>query len=362
MGSPRAALPVQNPGAVDPTSLPIPEQPPSPPQPLSSRLVPVSADRLEHPSDGDWLMSRRTYDGWGYSPLDQIDAKNVRDLRPVWTLSTGMNNGHEAAPIVNGGVMFVSTSFDQVLALEAKTGRLLWRYHSPPPGNVRGKPVSRGVALFGDKVFFCLTEAILVAVEAKTGKEVWRASVGANSTGGYMTAPPLVADGKLLVGISGGDGPNRGFVPAHDPATAGEIWKTCAIPAPGSLAATHGAANWKTGGGATWMTGNYGPATERRVSGERGTVIRGSERPARATTSSPHPHSRSTSRPAPSKDISSTRRMSRGTGTKCRRRSRRLPPRRTHIKGLVELRPRRLSVFSRTQRRRDQIRRWPGRT
>ena len=181
MGSPRHALQVQNPGAVDPTSLPIPEQPPSPPQPLVLRdYVPVSAGSSEGlPSDGDWLMSRRTYDGWGYSPLDQINTKNVRDLRQVWTLSTGMNNGHEAAPIVNGGVMFVSTSFNQVLALEAKTGRLLWRYHSPPPGNVRGKPVSRGVALFGDNVFFCLTEAILVAVEAKTGKEVWRVSVGA---------------------------------------------------------------------------------------------------------------------------------------------------------------------------------------
>ena len=262
MGSPRA-LQVQNPGAIDPASLPIPEQPPSPPQPVVLRdYVPVSADRLARPSDGDWLQSRRTYDGWGYSPLDEINAKNIGNLTPVWTLSTGMNNGHEAAPIVNGGVMFVSTSFNQVLALEARTGRLLWKYHSPPPGNARGKPVSRGVALFGDRVFFCLGEAILVAVDAKTGKEVWRVNVGANSAGEYMTAPPLVADGKLLVGISGGDGPNRGFVAAYDPATGREIWKTYTIPAAGEPGSeTWRGDDWKTGGGATWMTGNYDPET-----------------------------------------------------------------------------------------------------
>ena len=263
LGSPRAALQVQTPGAANPPLLPIPEQPPSPPPPSVLRdYVPVSADRLAHPSDGEWLMARRTYDGWGYSPLDQINTKNVRDLRPVWTLSTGMNNGHEAPPIVNGGVMFVSTSFNQVLALEAKTGRLLWRYHSPLPGNARGKPVSRGVALLDDKVFFCLVEAILVAVDAKSGKEVWRVDVGTNSSGEYMTAPPLVADGKLLVGISGGDGANRGFIAAHDPATGRQLWKTHTIPAPGEPGSeTWRGDDWKTGGGATWMTGNYDPAT-----------------------------------------------------------------------------------------------------
>jgi len=97
-------------------------------------------------------MVRRTYDGWAYSPLDQITTKNVSRLQPVWTVSTGMNNGHEAAPL-NGGVMFVSTSFNQVLALDAKAGTVLWRYRSPVPTSVRGKPVSRGVSLYGDKSF-----------------------------------------------------------------------------------------------------------------------------------------------------------------------------------------------------------------
>ena len=89
--------------------------------------------------------------------------------------------------------MFVTSSFNQVLALDAKAGTVLWRYRSESPGNVRGKPVNRGVTLYGDKVFVVLTEAVLVALEAKTGREIWRTIVGNNTIGEYMTAPPLVA-------------------------------------------------------------------------------------------------------------------------------------------------------------------------
>jgi alcohol dehydrogenase (cytochrome c) len=248
---------------LSPEQLTIPPQPPSPPPPAVLRDYPnVSAERLKKPDDGEWLMVRRTYDGWGYSPLDQINASNVTRLQPVWVMSTGMNNGQEAAPIVNGGVMFVSTSYNQVLAIDAKTGIVLWRYTSVVPTNARGKPVSRGVALFGDKVFFALGEAILVAVDAKTGKEVWRTPVGNNTMGEYLTAPPLVADGKLISGISGGDGPNRGFVAAYDPETGRQLWKTYMTPSPGEPASdTWRGDDWQTGGAATWVTGNYDPDT-----------------------------------------------------------------------------------------------------
>lgn len=259
----RAQQPAPAPVPLTPEQLPIPQQPPSPPRPAVLRDYPaVSAERLEHPADGEWLMVRRTYDGWGYSPLDQINTSNVSRLQPVWTFSTGMNNGHEAAPIVNGGVMFVSTSFNQVLALDAKSGALLWKYRSPAPGTVRGKPVSRGVALYGDKVFTVLTEAVLVALDAKSGTEVWRTTVGDNSSGEYMTAPPLVADGKLVTGISGGDGANRGFVAAYDPETGRQVWKTYMTPSPGEPGSeTWRGDDWKIGGAATWVTGNYDPET-----------------------------------------------------------------------------------------------------
>src|SRR5437868_3623067 len=95
---------------------------------LAQSYAAVTAERLKQPDDGDWLMVRRTYDGWGYSPLAQITPRNIKGLQPVWVYSTGVNNGHEATPIVNQGVMYVATPGNQVIALDAATGRLLWRY------------------------------------------------------------------------------------------------------------------------------------------------------------------------------------------------------------------------------------------
>jgi len=100
-----------------------PQQPP-PLAPVLQNYKPVTEARLKKPEDGDWLMIRRTYDGWGYSPLDQITPKNVSRLQPLWVFSTGVSNGHEAPPIVNNGVMFVATPGSQVIAISAKTGAL----------------------------------------------------------------------------------------------------------------------------------------------------------------------------------------------------------------------------------------------
>ena len=259
---PQAPQPV-SPQAPLPESLSIPAQPPpADPAPILRNYPAVTAARLKQPADGEWLMGRRTYDGWGYSPLDQINVKNVARLQPVWTLSTGMNNGHEAAPIVNGGVMFVSTSYNQVIAIDARTGATLWRYTSPTPSGLRGKPVSRGVALYGDKVFFGLIECAVVALDARTGKEVWKTTIEENKAGFYMTAAPLIADGKVIVGMSGGDGPTRGFLAALDIETGGHVWKSYTIPAAGEPGSdTWSGDQWQIGGGATWVTGNYDAGT-----------------------------------------------------------------------------------------------------
>ena len=175
------------------------QPPPAAPTPVPAILQnyrAVTADRLLKPDDNDWLMIRRTYDGWGYSPLSQITPDNVQRLQPLWVFSTGMTSGHQAPPIVNGGVMFVATPSNQVIALEAKTGRLLWRYRRRAPDDlILLHPTSRGIALFGDKVFFAANEAVLVALDARTGKEVWTTKVGDNKEGYYMSLAPLVADG-----------------------------------------------------------------------------------------------------------------------------------------------------------------------
>src|ERR1700731_112108 len=184
--------------------LPKPDTPPPVP-PILQSYTPVTADRLKQPEASDWLMSRRTYDGWGYSPLSQISTKNAAKLKPVWTLATGQIEGHQAPPIVNNGVMFVATPGNQLLAIDAKAGDLLWRFKRPIPEDMLLlHPTSRGVGLLGDKVYFAAADAVLVALDAKTGKEVWNAKVEDYTHGYYMSLAPLVADGKVMVGCSGG--------------------------------------------------------------------------------------------------------------------------------------------------------------
>jgi alcohol dehydrogenase (cytochrome c) len=245
-------------------------QPPSPPAPAASlplvlqNYKPVTPERLRHPDDGDWLMVRRTYDGWGYSPLDQVTPANVTRLQPAWVFSTGVLNGHEAPPIVNNGVMFVVTPGNQIIAIDAKTGAVLWRYKRALPEDVvLLHPTSRGVALYGSKVFFAAGQALLVALDAKTGEEVWTAKVEENKNGYYMSVAPLVADGKVMVGASGGETGVRGFVAAFDADTGKELWRTFTVPAPGEPGSETWPKGdqWKTGGGSVWVTGTYDAAT-----------------------------------------------------------------------------------------------------
>src|SRR5215470_16510767 len=202
---------------------PVPETPPPVP-PILQNYKPVTPDRLKQPEDSDWLMYRRTYDGWGYSPLSQITTENVSRLKPVWTLATGQAEGHQAPPIVNNGVMFVATPGNQLLAIEAKTGNVLWRYKRPFPEDMTPlHPTNRGVGLYGDKVYFAAAEAILVALDAKTGKEAWTATVDDYKKGYYMSLAPLVIDGKVLLGASGGELGVRGFLAAFDAETGKQL-------------------------------------------------------------------------------------------------------------------------------------------
>jgi alcohol dehydrogenase (cytochrome c) len=250
-------------------SAPAQQTPGPPPAPAVPAILqnykPVTADRLLKPEDGDWLMVRRNYDGWGYTPLDQITPENVARLQPVWVFATGQTNGHEAAPIVNNGVMFAATPGNQVIALDAKTGAILWRYRRQlVDDRIVLHPTSRGVALYEDKVFFAAGEAVLVAIDAKTGKEVWATQVEDNKKGYYMSLAPLVADGKVIIGASGGELGIRGFVAAFDVNTGKEVWKVYTVPAPGEPGSETWPAGdqWKTGGGSVWVTGNYDPQTK----------------------------------------------------------------------------------------------------
>jgi alcohol dehydrogenase (cytochrome c) len=184
---------------------PAPAQPDTPTPAVLQNYKPVTAERLKKPEDGDWLMVRRTYDGWGYSPLEQITAKNVDKLQPVWSFSTGVVSGHEAPPMVNNGVMFVATPSNQVIAIDPD-GKLLWRFRGPRPKAQTFRTSDRGVPYMG---VFLPGEAVLVAIDVKTGKEVWAIREENKNTATLRTMAPS-SPMKILVGASGGGG-IRGF-------------------------------------------------------------------------------------------------------------------------------------------------------
>lgn len=223
----------------------------------------VTDARLAAPEAENWLMYRRTYDGWGYSPLDQIDTTNVKSLVPVWSYSTGVEEGHQAPPIVNDGIMFVSTPQNQVLAIDAGSGDLIWRYRRELPDDLlQMHPTNRGVALYGDTVYLATVDAFLVALDAKTGEVRWEAEVEDYLSGYYMTMSPLIAQGKVMVGVSGGEFGIRGFIAAFAADTGEPAWKTYTIPGPGEPGhETWPGDTWKHGGVPAWLTGNYDAAT-----------------------------------------------------------------------------------------------------
>jgi alcohol dehydrogenase (cytochrome c) len=222
---------------------------------------PVTDQRLANPEPHNWLMWLGNYSSWNHSPLNQINTTNVKKLFPVWSISTGVAEGHQSPPIVNNGVMFVTTPQQQVLALDAKTGDLLWRYKKELPEDLTQlHPTNRGVGLYEDKVYLATVDAHLIALEAKTGKVVWDTTVDDYKKGYYMTLAPLVARGKLIIGTSGGELGIRGWVAAFDAKTGKEVWKTYTIPGPGEPGHdTWPGETWKTGGVSSWITGSYDP-------------------------------------------------------------------------------------------------------
>ena len=223
--------------------------------------TPVTDARLRNQDNDSWLLYRGSYDSHGYSALDQINTSNVATLTPVCSFSTGLREGHQAPPIVNNGYMYVSTPQNHVLALNAVTGDLLWRYVRYLPDDLQQfHPTNRGVALYGDLAYLATVDAFLVALDALTGEVVWEVAVEDYYNGYYMTMAPLIVDGVVMVGVSGGELGIRGFVAAFDATTGEELWKTYTIPAPGEPGSESWPGDtWQTGGVPVWITGSYDP-------------------------------------------------------------------------------------------------------
>ncbi|MEO2194846.1 MAG: PQQ-binding-like beta-propeller repeat protein [bacterium] len=238
----------------------------SPPAPTSTfadieTFVPVSEATLLDPDPGDWLMYRRTYDGWGYSPLDQINRDNVQalSLAWVWSMPDGTN---QPTPLVRDGVLYLANPGNVIQALEADTGTLLWEYRRPLPEGLRTGSV-RNLAIFEEKLFLASRDAYLVALDARTGSVVWETQIADYQLGYTNSAGPLVVEGTVINAINGCTRfqPESCFITGHDARTGEERWRTLTIAQPG----TPGGDTWGDlsltlrGGGDSWITGSYDP-------------------------------------------------------------------------------------------------------
>jgi alcohol dehydrogenase (cytochrome c) len=226
----------------------------------------------ERASDGstraDWPHYGGTVRSWRYSALDQINTTNVKNLGPAWIFQTGeYANGLLSTPIVVDGVMYLSTPRSQVFALDAATGRVLWNYrHTLRPnyglaGGMTSFLQNRGVAVADGKVFVGTTDSQLIAIDQKTGREVWKVVVDdSRQCGCTIPSAPLVVKDKVIVGQSGGDLAHRGHLTAFSTKTGRFAWRFYVIPGPGEPGnETWKGESWKYGGGAPWMTGSYDP-------------------------------------------------------------------------------------------------------
>jgi alcohol dehydrogenase (cytochrome c) len=233
-------------------------------------VVPLSAQvpyerlvesRLE---PGHWLTHSGAYDSHRFSPLDQITTANVGDLVPAWVYQVKAPGLVETTPLVFDGVMYLTEPPSNVTALDAGTGRTLWRWTRPMPDDLRniGFPrVNRGVAALDDKLFVGTLDGYLVALDAASGSVRWETHVADNATGHSLTLAPLAIDGKVIVGTAGGEAGIRGFVDAYDAETGERAWRFWTIPGPGEPGnETWGGDSWRHGAGATWLTGSYDPA------------------------------------------------------------------------------------------------------
>ena len=209
----------------------------------------------------NWLTYWGNYQATHYSGLKQITAANAGTLRAAWTYAMPGDAVLQTTPLVVDGVMY-ATQPGAVVAVDARTGRLLWR--SVRQRKVRNpyeiNPFNRGVAIAGDRLFIGTLDAALVALDARTGNPLWETQVADSMLGYSLTSAPLVVKDKVLVGITGGEFGARGFLDAYDIATGERVWRWYAVPAPGEFGSdTWKGDSWMRGGSPMWLTGSYDP-------------------------------------------------------------------------------------------------------
>ncbi|OOW01676.1 PQQ-dependent dehydrogenase, methanol/ethanol family [Pseudomonas sp. MF6396] len=237
--------------------------------------VDEAAIRATEQAGGEWLSHGRTYAEQRFSPLKQIDASNVKSLGLAWYMDLDNTRGLEATPLFHDGVIYTSMSWSRVIAVDAASGKELWRY-DPEVAKVKARTsccdaVNRGVALWGDKVYVGTLDGRLIALDAKTGKAIWSQQTTDPAKPYSITGAPRVVKGKVIIGNGGAEYGVRGFVSAYDADTGKLAWRFYTVPGDPALPYEHpelreaaktwqGDQYWKLGGGGTvWDSMAYDP-------------------------------------------------------------------------------------------------------
>jgi alcohol dehydrogenase (cytochrome c) len=210
----------------------------------------------------NWLMYSGGYMSQRYSLLRQIDRTNVKNLELKWILPNQVFGAWQATPLVVDGIMYLTQRPNDVMAVDAKTGRVFWQYRHTvsPDARVCCGSNNRGLAILGDTLFLATLDARLIAIDARNGRPLWNVVVGDPKLGYSMTMAPLVVKDKVLIGTGGGEYGIRGYIAAHDAKTGKEVWRFYTIPGPGEPGhETWRGDDWKTGGGSIWLTPSYDP-------------------------------------------------------------------------------------------------------
>ena len=218
-----------------------------------------------------------------YSPLDQINRETVQNLFPAWSFSFGgeRQRGQQSQPLIYDGVMYVTGSYSRVFALDAKTGRKIWQYDARLPEGILPccDVINRGAAIYGDNIYFGTLDARIVALDRKTGAVVWNKRIADYREGYSYTAAPLIVNGLVITGNSGGEFGIVGAVEARDAENGELVWRRPVIEGhmgelngeestmTGTLNASWPGDMWKTGGGAPWLGGSYDAQTDTLIFG-----------------------------------------------------------------------------------------------
>jgi alcohol dehydrogenase (cytochrome c) len=212
---------------------------------------------------GDVTTYGMGYGQQRFSKLTQINRTNVKKLAPIWSLSLESNQPQSQQPLLIDGVLYLPT-VNATLAVDALTGKQLWKTPLELPEDVYSVVCcgnhNRGVAAFDGVIYRTVVDATIVALDMKTGKQLWKATVEDYKQGYSITVAPVVTNGVLMTGISGGEFGIRGFIDGYDLKTGKRLWRKYTIPAPGEVGGdTWPGDSYKHGGGSTWLTGSYDP-------------------------------------------------------------------------------------------------------